>query len=327
LTEKPSWFLTLYNEGDYKKKAIGECSVIPGLSPDQDEKIESKLSGICDSINQGKEPDLTFQGLPAAKFAWEMARIDYTLDGQRMLFPSDFTSGQEGIPINGLIWMGEADEMRGQVHKKITQGFGCIKLKIGALEMEKELDILHEIRKDYSSAQLELRVDANGAFRYPEAREVMKRLAELEVHSIEQPVPVNHHEEMSRLCSESPLPVALDEELISHAGYENKYKLVKDLQPQYLILKPSLLGGFQESEEWIHVAEHLNVGWWITSALESNVGLNALAQWTYSLGVKMPQGLGTGALYRENIVSPLEIRNAQLFYDNNRDWDESFLQD
>lgn len=326
LTEKPSWFLILYNEQDHQKRAIGECSVIPGLSPDQEERIEGRLSEICETINQGEESDVIFRGLPAVQFAWEMARIDYKRGGKRMLFPSDFTSGHQGIPINGLIWMGEAEEMRWQVQKKITQGFGCIKLKIGAIGIEKELNLLHDIRKEYPSAQLELRVDANGAFRYPEAREIMDRLAELEVHSIEQPVPVNHHEEMSRLCSERPLPVALDEELIGYYGYENKYRLVEKIRPQYLILKPSLLGGFKEAEEWIDVARQLNIGWWVTSALESNVGLNALAQWAYSLGVKTPQGLGTGALFREDIVSPLEIRDAQLYYNNNRHWDESFLQ-
>ena len=326
LNEKPSWFLLLKDEAN-NKQGIGECSVIPDLSIDKEREIEPTLEQICLAINQGTpiKPREMAYSFPAIQFALETALIDYQNGGHRILFPSEFTSGQESIPINGLIWMGDAQHMRNQVNQKLEQGYGCIKLKIGAIDTDEELSIIHELRKTYPTSKLELRVDANGAFHYDEAREVMKELAVREVHSIEQPISSGHTEEMAKLSADSPLAVALDEELIGLREYRDKYQLIEAIKPQYLILKPSLLGGFNESREWIRIADDFETGWWVTSALESNIGLNALAQWTYSLNVDMPQGLGTGGLFRENIGSPLEIKDARLFYNPDTPWKEDFI--
>jgi len=326
LHEKPSWFLFLKDE-DNNKHGIGECSIIPDLSIDKKSEIEPTLQHICQAINQGNpiKPNEMAYGFPAIQFALETALIDYQNGGTRILFPSEFTSGQESLPINGLIWMGNIQHMRNQVNKKLEQGFSCIKLKIGAINTDQELSIIHELRKTYPASKLEIRVDANGAFQYDEAREVMKVLAIREVHSIEQPIAKGHTEEMAKLSADTPLAVALDEELIGLMEYESKYQLIEAIKPQYLILKPSLLGGFNASKEWIRIAEDFDAGWWVTSALESNIGLNALAQWTYTLNVDMPQGLGTGSLFKENIESPLEIQDAQLFYNPGKSWNEHFI--
>ena len=266
---------------------------------------------------------------PSIRFGLEMALIDLGMDGyveirgnkgntgnrgERILFPSDFTEGKDSIEINGLVWMGSFDFMRQQIIDKIESGFKCIKLKIGAMDFTEELNLIKSIRNEFSAKDIEIRVDANGAFKQTEALEKLNRLAEFGLHSIEQPIRQGFWDEMTNLCASSPLPIALDEELIGINEIKEKEKLLKTIRPQFIILKPSLLGGFKASEEWIDLAEKNNIGWWVTSALESNIGLNAIAQWTYTLKNKMPQGLGTGKLYLNNLDSPLKINNGKLNY-------------
>ena len=211
--------------------------------------------------------------------------------------------------------------MREQIEEKIKQGFRCIKMKIGAIDFETEIDLLKAIRKEFSATDIELRVDANGAFRSEEALEKLKRLSELDLHSIEQPIQPKQWEAMAALCEKTPLPIALDEELIGVFSTTEKSKLLKTIQPQYIILKPSLVGGFSGTGQWITLAEELQIGWWVTSALESNVGLNAIAQYTYTKNNPMPQGLGTGSLYTNNINAPLEVVGENLFYNKNKSWE------
>jgi L-alanine-DL-glutamate epimerase-like enolase superfamily enzyme len=241
------------------------------------------------------------------------------------LFPSEFTEGKKNMLINGLVWMGEEHFMKAQIEEKLAQGFSCIKLKIGAIDFEKELGLLRFIRQNFDAKTIEIRVDANGAFDLNEALSKLNQLTEFELHSIEQPIKANQIQEMKRLCQQTPFPIALDEELIGVFGIEKKRKLLEEIQPQYIILKPSLVGGFKGTLEWISIAKSLNIGWWITSALESNIGLNAITQFTYTLENPMPQGLGTGGLYTNNFDCPLEIENGNIGYHPNKDWEISSL--
>jgi L-alanine-DL-glutamate epimerase-like enolase superfamily enzyme len=247
--------------------------------------------------------------------------------GEMLLFPSEFTKGQKGIPINGLIWMGSKAEMKSRISEKLNAGYHVIKLKIGALDFQEELSILRDIRKEFSPRDLEIRVDANGAFSPDEALERLKALSDFNIHSIEQPIKPGQWEYMSRLCESSPMDIALDEELISLRKSVERKKLLQEVKPQYLILKPSLIGGMGVTREWIHLAGSIGAGWWITSALESNVGLNAIAQFTYTLKTDFPQGLGTGSLFTNNIPSPLYIQGEELFYNPDGKWDWSLISD
>jgi len=256
-----------------------------------------------------------------------MALKDLQTQHPMIFFPSPFTKGEQAMDINGLIWMGEKDFMFSQVEQKLEQGFDCIKLKIGAIDWKEELSLLKHIRKRFPAERVELRVDANGAFTAKNALGKLEELAELKIHSIEQPIKAGQWNAMANLCNNSPVPVALDEELIGITECKIKNELIEKVQPQYIILKPSLLGGFNESEEWIDIAEKFDTGWWVTSALESNVGLNAIAQWTFTFGNTMPQGLGTGKLYTNNISAPLEISNGQLHYNPDKEWDLSIFKD
>ena len=237
-----------------------------------------------------------------------------------VLFPSTFTKGTQSIPINGLVWMGEESVMKQQIEEKLAQGFRCIKLKIGAIDFEKEINLLAFIRKHFDAQTIEIRVDANGAFSSIEALEKLNRLAIYNLHSIEQPIAQHQVAHMSKLCQITPIPIALDEELIGVFYVPNKQKLLMQLQPQYIILKPSLVGGFRGSKEWIEIAESLGIQWWITSALESNIGLNAIAQWTFLQNNPLPQGLGTGGLYRNNFDCPLVVKKGELWYDVHQSW-------
>ncbi|MDX1314560.1 MAG: o-succinylbenzoate synthase [Eudoraea sp.] len=318
LTEKETWFLVLEQDNSV---GIGECGLFRGLSHDDVPDYEDKLKWVCSHIDWGKEKLLeALAAYPSLQFGLEQAFLSLESNSPFNLFPSEFTKNELPIPINGLIWMGDLGFMQRQIEEKIKQGFSCLKLKIGALSFDAELELLAQIRKEFPANELELRVDANGAFPPDEALDKLKALAEYQLHSIEQPVKAGQVEAMASVCANSPLPVALDEELIGITDVTKKAELLQTIKPQYIILKPSLVGGYAGSEEWIRLAEKQDIGWWITSALESNIGLNAIAQWTYALGVKMPQGLGTGGLFTNNIDSPLVVENGGLRYKQDISW-------
>ena len=317
LYEKYSWFLILKNNS---KVGVGECSVINGLSVDDPSKIESKLDWICLNINT--VPSLLFKELidfPAIAFGLEMALKAVDSVKENVLFPSTFTNGKNSIPINGLVWMGDIDFMKSQVDLKLSEGYRCLKLKIGALDFDKEYSLLKSIRDKYSSSELEIRLDANGAYSYKESLRILNKLSELNIHSIEQPIKAGQIKQMSELCISSPIPIALDEELIGINSIEDKIKLIEEIKPQYIIIKPSLIGGFKSSQEWINILPN-STKYWVTSALESNVGLSAISQWVYTLNCSLPQGLGTGSLFSNNFSSPLSIKNAKLHYNKNNNW-------
>lgn len=314
LTEKPTFFIKVYDESDPSKFGIGECSVFPGLSPEADGNYGYKLMELLANMALGRDTDLSRHS--SIVFGLEQALRDFAGGCRHLYFPSDFTNGNSTIEINGLIWMGDFDEMISRIDDKVKQGFRCLKLKIGAIDWKREVDMIEYIRKKYSDSSLEIRVDANGGFSMDNALPRLKRLADLGVHSIEQPIPAGISELMAFLCQVSPLPIALDESLIGIYGEEVKRALLDEVNPAYVILKPSLCGGFSGAEEWIKLAEDRGIGWWVTSALESNVGLNALAQWTATLGNKLPQGLGTGALYTNNFECPLRLVSDRLGYDS-----------
>ena len=317
LINKYSWFIE-FTEND--KKGVGECSLLSGLSYDDTPGFENQLALLCSAINQRTPlPDL--QQWPAIRMGYEMALLDLAQDQPFELYPSDFSNGKDCIPINGLVWMGTFDYMSQQIKSLLEKGFDCIKLKIGAIHFEEELALLTQIRKEFDAKEVKLRVDANGAFAPGDALEKLKRLSDFDLHSIEQPIAANQWQAMRYLSEKSPLPIALDEELIGRFSEEECLTLLDVIQPAFIILKPSLLGGFRASSQWIQWAERQGIGWWVTSALESNVGLNAIAQWTYQLGVSMPQGLGTGSLFVNNISSPLYIEKGCLGIDNSLPWD------
>lgn len=317
LHEKYSWFLILKNNS---KVGVGECSIINGLSIDDSSKIESKLDWVCSNIN--KPPSFLFNELidfPALAFGLEMALKAIDSEKDNVLFPSDFTNGKTSISINGLIWMGDIDFMKSQIDLKLSEGYRCLKLKIGALDFDKEYSLIKSIRNKYSPSELEIRLDANGAYSYKDSLHILNKLSELNIHSIEQPIKAGQIKQMSELCISSPIPIALDEELIGINSIEHKIKLIEQIKPQYIILKPSLIGGFKSSEEWINILPN-TTKYWVTSALESNVGLSAISQWVYTLNCSLPQGLGTGSLFSNNFSSPLSIKNAKLHYNKNNNW-------
>ena len=322
LLDKNTWFLIVYDKDNTGVKGIGECSPLKGLSIDDRNDYEDKLKEVCAKINEYTFlPDDELEEFPSIKFGLETALQDFNNQGAGIIFPSEFTAGARSIKINGLIWMGDLDYMKEQVDQKLKQGFDCIKLKIGALDFDKELALLEYIRSRYSAYRLEVRVDANGAFTPEEALDKLARLAPYKIHSIEQPIRAGQWEQLAGLARSSPIPIALDEELIGHSSWEEKKRLLQTIRPKYIIIKPSLLGGFKASTLWIDLAEKYNIGWWITSALESNIGLNAIAQWAYTLNNTMPQGLGTGQLFTNNIKSPLQLQRDRLYYQPSLNWD------
>ncbi len=304
LTTKDLWLLKIWDKKSPDIVGTGECSIIYGLSPDPMGQYEAKLNDLVNNINHLQNVDLTT--FPSIRFGLETALLDLRTGGNGILYPSAFTSGKMSIPINGLVWMGNADFMRKQIVEKLKFGFDCIKLKIGAINFEEELSLLKMIRKEFNENDLELRVDANGAFKPDEALEKLNRLSEYSIHSIEQPIMPGQWDSMTTLCKTSPIDIALDEELIGLADIQVS-TMLDAIHPQYIILKPSLLGGFQRSKLFISEAKKRNIGWWVTSALESNIGLNAIAQWTATLNNPMPQGLGTGSLFTNNFPSALKI--------------------
>jgi O-succinylbenzoate synthase len=318
MTEKETWFIVLEKDG---KKGIGECGILRGLSADDRPDYEAKLQWTCENIHLGKNQlwDALIE-FPSIQFGVEMAFQSFASETPFLLFPSEFTEGVKSIQINGLVWMGEEAFMKEQIEEKIKQGFHCIKLKIGAIDFDKELQLLSYIRKHFGPEQIEIRVDANGSFASTEALDKILQLAEFKLHSIEQPILKNNPDRMAELCRVTPLPIALDEELIGVFTLEEKEQLLMKIKPQYIILKPSFIGGFRGTQEWISLAEKHQIGWWITSALESNIGLNAIAQWVYLQHNLMYQGLGTGALYTNNFECPLEVSKGQLWHKKGTDW-------
>lgn len=322
LLHKPSSFLLLEKDGF---TGIGECSTIPNLSIDSVETYSEKLEDVCRLLNEAVDPDsIDLTLFPSIAFGLETALLDLKARGSKCLFPSAFTQGETGIPINGLVWMGDKDFMQKQIREKIAAGYHCIKLKVGAIDFETELEIISGIRQQFSPEDIELRLDANGGFTPTDALEKLEKLEAFHIHSIEQPIKQKQFEAMAELCRQSPIPIVLDEELIGVTPADKEFILEK-IKPAYIILKPSLVGGFRQSEEWIRLADKHNIAWWITSALEANIGLNAIAQWTYTLNSHLPQGLGTGQLYHNNIPSPLAIENAKLFYKPMVNWDLNSL--
>jgi len=322
MTEKETWFIILEENG---KKGIGECGILRGLSVDDREDYEEKLKWACNNIHLGETALWNaLLEFPSIQFGIEMAFLSLQNENPFILFPSDFTKNKASIVINGLVWMGESAFMKQQIEEKLANGFNCIKLKIGAIDFNKELELLQFIRSHFSPEEIEIRVDANGAFSSMEALDKLKQLNQFQLHSIEQPIKKGNVSEMARLCEQTPFPIALDEELIGVFSFKEKEKLLQKIKPQYIILKPSFVGGFRGTQEWITLAEKYSIGWWITSALESNIGLNAIAQWTFTLNSNMPQGLGTGALYTNNIDCPLEVNNGKLYYNSTIEWNSFF---
>ncbi|MDR2206815.1 MAG: o-succinylbenzoate synthase [Flavobacteriaceae bacterium] len=315
LHTKETYILEIF-DGD--KKGIGECAVFRGLSFDDVPEYEEKLNWLCENINADFEfLKEKLKPFPSIWFGCEQAFLNLK-HGSNLYFPSRFTEGKDSIKINGLIWMGNSDFMEKQISEKLDAGFDCIKLKIG-VDWDSEREILKKLRQKFPKEKLELRVDANGGFGFEKAKSVLRELADLQIHSIEQPIKArsfdeNHQSEMAKLCAETPVPIALDEELIGVLNFNEKQKLLENIKPQYIILKPALIGGFSGSDEWISIAEKLKIGWWITSALESNIGLNALAQYTFQKNPKIPQGLGTGALFTNNFETNLFLKNDKLYY-------------
>jgi len=308
------WYVGITSVEEPQRIGLGECAPLPNLSCDDLPDYENILSEACRQLEQTGEIDKeALRPYPSILFGLETALLHFQANSFA-LWDTPFSRGESGIPINGLIWMGDYSQMFRQIEKKMELGFHCIKLKIGAINFEEELSLLRHIRKHFTAREVELRVDANGAFSPEDAMNKFSRLAELDIHSIEQPIRAGQLDDMARLVKDSPIPIALDEELIGVTSLNGKAELLDKINPQYIILKPSLHGGICGSREWIDEAEKRNIGWWITSALESNIGLNAIAQWCATLSTTLPQGLGTGMLFTDNVEMPLVIREDKLWY-------------
>ena len=323
LKTKDSWFIVIKSQN---RIGVGECSLIEGLSPDPIQTFEQTLNEVCKNIELGL--DYFYEKLssyPSILFGLETAYLSLKSESPFLLFKSSFTEHAANIPINGLVWMGEKKFMQTQILEKIKSGFDCIKIKIGALDFETEIDLLKNIRKEFSEKDIEIRVDANCAFSFDNALEKLKHLSDFSLHSIEQPIETRQWENMAYLCENSPLDIALDEELIGLTN-DDKDKMVSVINPKYIILKPSLIGGIKQSEEWISVAKKNKIQWWVTSALESNVGLNAISQWVFNKSLSMKQGLGTGQLFSNNILCSLYIKEGCLYYNPDTSWDLAFLK-
>lgn len=310
LHTKETFILEIFEN---EKKGIGECAVFRGLSYDDVPEYENKLRWLCKNINLDKAfLKKELQHFPSIWFGYEQA-VQNLKFGTDTFFQNEFSEGKKSIQINGLIWMGTADFMHEQIHEKLQKGFTCLKLKIGT-DWNSEKKILQKLREKFPSEILELRVDANGAFKPEQAKTVLEELAELQIHSIEQPIKAGNFKAMKKLCAVTPTPIALDEDLIGITDLERKHNLLEEINPQFIILKPSLIGGFSGTDEWISLAEKNKIGWWITSALESNIGLNAIAQYTFTKNPKIPQGLGTGALFTNNFETHLVLKSDQLWH-------------
>lgn len=323
LTSKTTYIATVRDHEFPEVYGVGECGPLKGLSPDDLPDIEDVLSELSRSFNrlalrpEGWEPAelldrLVPRMLPAVRFGLEMALRDFQNGGRRVYFDNDFSKGKQSIDINGLIWMGAPAFMEEQIEAKLTSGYKTLKMKVGAIDFEQECRLLEAIRKRFSAGEITLRVDANGAFQPGDALRKLERLAAYDLHSIEQPVAKRQPELMAGLVRQSPLAIALDEELIGIVSEPGKRELLETIRPPFIVLKPTLLGGFAETRQWIAIAEEMGIRWWITSALESNIGLNAIAQFTAEFANPLPQGLGTGQLYENNFESGLMIENGRL---------------
>lgn len=334
LTERDIWLIRIFDEANPQAAGLGECAPLKGLSIDDTPEFEKRLSDILEAFNKRRLStieDPLFLGkemapaeLPSIRFGIETALLDCVNGGRKLIFDNDFFKGKASIPINGLIWMGDKIFMLQQIREKIKSGYRCIKIKIGSLDFMEECEILDFILIHYGHKKPELRADANGAFDVESSLEKLSVLKNFGIHSIEQPIRAGNQEEMARLCAHSPVPIALDEELIGVRSYQEKEELLENIKPAYIVLKPSLLGGFQEVEEWINIAGEQGIGWWITSALESNIGLNAIAQFTARFKPGIYQGLGTGQLYHNNFPSPLTAQKGFLKFDPNKEWEFSW---
>lgn len=340
LKTKDTYFLRARSENYLGLVGYGEAAPLPRLSLDDVPDFEEKLEKICIEISGYSFPQseegileviskLVSEEFPSVRFALEMALLDLLHGGRRKIFPNAFYDHHQSMEINGLIWMGDRRFMLDQIREKLDEGYDCIKMKIGSIDFDQECSLLGYIREQYSDQEVILRVDANGAFSKEEALDKLVQLSAFGLHSIEQPIRQGQWEAMRKLCRTSPVPIALDEELIGIHSRERKIKLLEEIQPAYIILKPTLLGGIQSTREWISLAERLNIGWWMTSALESNIGLNAIAQLTAGYNPTVPQGLGTGQLYHNNIASPLTIDKGRITYDQTTSWGdiESLFED
>jgi o-succinylbenzoate synthase len=309
-----SSFIIHIKDRETKAEGRGECSIIPGLNPETDEQVAEALANIQKHIETTDSLSLSLEYLnyPSVRFGMETALLTLSNPGNDILFQNPFAKGDEGIPINGLIWMEEPEDMWRQMIQKAEAGYRCIKMKVGALNFKAELSLLEKFRIEFGN-DIHLRLDANGAFTAEDAFRKLERLSKYSIHSIEQPVKAGQWNLMRELCAYTPVPIALDEELIGIKSVDEKIRLLENIKPHYIILKPSLIGGLEQGDEWISLVEEQAIGWWATSALESNIGLNAIAQWTAEYPVRLPQGLGTGSLYHNNIAMPLEIRRDELW--------------
>ncbi len=318
LLHKDTYFLKVWDESNPEVYGLGECALFKGLSREDTPLYESKLREMCQNIGLGKSTDLSEYS--SLQFGLETALCDLSNGGRRVVVDTPFVHGETTIPINGLVWMGSFDEMSARIEEKLSAGFSTIKLKIGAIDFESELELIRQLRGRFSSETLTIRVDANGGFSPEEALPKLNRLAAYGIHSCEQPIKPNQWAEMRKICAESPIHIALDEELIGITDPMQMFMLLREIAPQYLIIKPSLMGGFAGAQEWLKMAKMTNTGAWFTSALESNVGLNAIAQVVAKFNPLIPQGLGTGALYTNNIESPLYQKADYLAYNPEGKW-------
>jgi len=335
LTHKDTWYIIGENAGN---EFYGECGPLKGLSIDDRPDFESKLDVVCEHLNKRSIHawntlgfifslihELVIIGFLFIVMGMETMQADFLNNCKQEIFESSFYNFESPIAINGLVWMNEPEHMLAQALQKIEAGFSCIKLKVGAIDFEKECWVLEKIREQYPEDKVILRVDANGAFTEKDVWQKLEDLAAYGIHSIEQPVKPKQTELMRQLCKDSPVDVALDEELIGIHALEEKENVLEEIDPPFIILKPTLLGGFRETDEWIKAAEYRGIEWWMTSALESNIGLNAITQFTSTHPVYMPQGLGTGGLYHNNIPSPLTVYNGGIYYDKDKTWDFTVL--
>lgn len=311
-TTRRTWLVSV---SDGEHSGVGECAPLPQLSTDDRPDYADALHRACQSLEASGMLDTdALRDSPSMLFGLETA-LRHMTHGD-LLFDTPFSRGEEGIPINGLVWMGRYDEMMARIEEKLKAGYHCVKLKIGAIRFDDELDMVKHIRSRFSHRDVQLRVDANGAFRYEDALYRMELLAQYAIHSIEQPIRAGQWSYMAELCRNSPLPIALDEELIGINDPDQKRQMLNIIRPAYLVLKPSLHGGMMGTREWVATARDMGIGTWITSALESNIGLDAIAQLTadiYGSHIKMAQGLGTGQLFTDNIDMPLTIKGEHLW--------------